>query len=106
MVSSPVRLPVVVFACQVLQSMLEQLLPDDLARQVTFLDYGLHRVPSNMTWTLQDAMRFSLRDSTLSIDPHRWTGTTGDVWIEALALGPGDDVAAGWQSVFRSRPRL
>jgi hypothetical protein len=55
-VSSPVRLPVVVIACQVLQSMLEQLLPDDLAKQVTFMDYGLHRVPSKMTWTLQDAI--------------------------------------------------
>ena len=54
--SSPVRLPVVVIACQVLQSILEQLLPDDLANQVTFLDYGLHRVPSKMTWTLQDAV--------------------------------------------------
>jgi hypothetical protein len=51
-----VRLPVVVIACQVLQSMLEQLLPDDLANQVTFMDYGLHRVPDKMTWTLQDAL--------------------------------------------------
>jgi hypothetical protein len=49
-------LPVVIIACQVLQSMLEQLLPEDLARQVTFMDYGLHRVPSKMTWTLQDAI--------------------------------------------------
>jgi hypothetical protein len=55
-VSSPAGLPVVVIACQVLQSMLEQLLPEDLARQVTFMDYGLHRVPSKMTWTLQDAI--------------------------------------------------
>jgi hypothetical protein len=54
--SSPAKLPVVVIACQVLQSMLEQLLPDDLAAQVTFLDYGLHRVPSKMTWNLQDAI--------------------------------------------------
>jgi hypothetical protein len=55
-VSSPAALPVVIIACQVLQSMLEQLLPEDLARQVTFMDYGLHRVPSKMTWTLQDAI--------------------------------------------------
>lgn len=54
--SSPAKLPVVVIACQVLQSMLEQMLPDDLAAQVTFLDYGLHRVPSKMTWNLQDAI--------------------------------------------------
>jgi hypothetical protein len=54
--SSPAKLPVVVIACQVLQSMLEQMLPDDLAAQVTFMDYGLHRVPSKMTWNLQDAI--------------------------------------------------
>ena len=36
--------------------MLEQLLPKDLAKQVTFMDYGLHRVPGKMTWTLQDAI--------------------------------------------------
>jgi hypothetical protein len=55
-VSSRTRLPVVVIACQVLQDMLERLLPRDLARQVTFMDYGLHRVPAKMTWTLQDAI--------------------------------------------------
>jgi hypothetical protein len=54
--SSPAELPVVVIACQVLQSMLEQLLPQDLAKQVTFMDYGLHRVPSKMTWSLKDAI--------------------------------------------------
>ena len=54
--SSPTELPVVVIACQVLQDMLERLLPKDLSRQVTFMDYGLHRVPSKMTWTLQDAI--------------------------------------------------
>jgi hypothetical protein len=54
--SSPAKLPVVVIACQVLQSMLEQMLPDDLAAKITFMDYGLHRVPSKMTWNLQDAI--------------------------------------------------
>jgi len=55
-VSSLEKLPIVVIACQVLQTMLDRLLPKDLARQVTFMDYGLHRVPSKMTWTLQDAI--------------------------------------------------
>jgi hypothetical protein len=36
--------------------MLERLLPDDLAKHVVFMDYGLHRVPGKMTWTLQDAI--------------------------------------------------
>jgi hypothetical protein len=50
------KLPIVVIACQVFQSLLEQLLPPDLAGQVTFMDYGLHRVPGKMTWTLQEAI--------------------------------------------------
>lgn len=50
------KLPVVIIACQVMQSMLERLMPVDLARQVTYMDYGLHRVPSKLTWTVQDAI--------------------------------------------------
>lgn len=48
--------PVVVLACQVLQDLLERLLPPQLADQVTFLDYGLHRAPNKMTLSLQDAI--------------------------------------------------
>ncbi len=48
------KLPVVIIACQVMQSMLADLLPDGLASEVTYMDYGLHRTPSKMTWTLQD----------------------------------------------------
>jgi hypothetical protein len=54
--ASPEGLPVVVIACRVLQDVLERLLPEDLASQVTFMDYGLHRVPDKMTWTLQAAI--------------------------------------------------
>ncbi len=54
--SSSKKMPVVVISCQVLQDMLERLLPDDLATQVTFMDYGLHRVPNKLTWTVQDAI--------------------------------------------------
>ncbi len=52
----PEKLPVVVIACQVLQDLLERLLPNHLANQVTFMDYGLHRVPSKMTGTLQEVI--------------------------------------------------
>lgn len=55
----PVRVgdrPVVVIACQVLQDLLGHLLPADLDPAPTYMDYGLHRVPANMTWTLQDAL--------------------------------------------------
>ena len=34
--------------------MLERMIPADLSQKVTFMDYGLHRVPAKMTWTLQD----------------------------------------------------
>ena len=54
--SSPQRLPVVFIACQVLQDMLERLLPEALSRQVTFMDYGLHSVPQKMTGMLQQAI--------------------------------------------------
>ena len=47
-------LPVVVIACQVLQDMLERLLPEGLAKNITFLDYGLHATPGKMTATLQE----------------------------------------------------
>lgn len=51
---SPERLPVVIISCQVLQEELERLSPLDLASQVSFMDYGLHRVPAKMTVTLQE----------------------------------------------------
>jgi hypothetical protein len=52
--SSSGRLPVVIISCQVLQDMLERLLPEGLAEQVTFMDYGLHREPKKMPRTLQE----------------------------------------------------
>jgi hypothetical protein len=53
-VSSPNGLPVVIIACKVLEDALERLLPENLAQQVSFMDYGLHRVPGKMTGTLQE----------------------------------------------------
>ncbi|MEJ2597779.1 MAG: DUF1638 domain-containing protein [Anaerolineales bacterium] len=50
------KLPVVVIACMVFQNLLERHLPDHLAGQVSFMDYGLHRVPVNLTWTVQGAI--------------------------------------------------
>lgn len=45
--------PIVIIACQIMQSMFSGLLPADLADQVIYLDYGLHRVPECMTASLQ-----------------------------------------------------
>jgi len=46
--------PVVVIACKVFQGLLEQYLPEDMAEGITFLDYGLHQVPKNLTKALQE----------------------------------------------------
>jgi hypothetical protein len=50
------KLPIVIIACKIMQSMLADLLPAGLAAEVTYMDYGLHRTPSKMTWTLQEAI--------------------------------------------------
>ena len=52
----PESLPVVVIACKVFRALLEQHLPDDLAAQVTYMDYGLHEAPSKLTLALQEAI--------------------------------------------------
>lgn len=50
--SDPQR--VVVLACKVFESLLNELLPPGLAEQFIYLDYGLHRVPKKLKWTVQD----------------------------------------------------
>jgi hypothetical protein len=54
--SSPERPPIVVVSCLVLQDLLANLLPEGLAQQITFMDYGLHRVPAKMTGALQEVL--------------------------------------------------
>jgi hypothetical protein len=49
-------LPVAVIACKVFQNLLERHLPVELAEKVTFLDYGRHRVPNNLRWSVQSAI--------------------------------------------------
>jgi hypothetical protein len=48
--------PITIISCQVLQDQLTRLLPEGLAGEVRFMDYGLHRVPRNMTGTLQEEL--------------------------------------------------
>jgi hypothetical protein len=40
----------------VFQNLLEHLLPDDLAKEITFLDYGLHVYPKKLAVSVQDAV--------------------------------------------------
>jgi hypothetical protein len=56
MSSSAGKLPIVILSCQVLQDLLARLLPEGLAQQVIFMDYGLHRVPAQMTGALQQIL--------------------------------------------------
>ncbi len=57
---------IVVLSCQVLQDLLLRLLPEALAGSITFMDYGLHRVPSRMTSTLQEALE-SIEEPSLVV---------------------------------------
>lgn len=48
--------PIVVIACRVFEGLLKDHMPPDLAAQVTFMDYGLHRVPGKLTLAVQEAI--------------------------------------------------
>lgn len=62
------RLPVVIIACQVLEDMLNCLLPANgiSTGQITYMDYGLHSVPSRMAGTLQDHLD-KIEDTSLIV---------------------------------------
>jgi hypothetical protein len=47
---------IVLLSCQVLRDLLSALLPDGLVEEVVYMDYGLHRVPTAMTPTLQEEL--------------------------------------------------
>jgi hypothetical protein len=48
------RPPIVFLACQVFQHLIEAHLPADLAQSITYLDYGLHRIPRNLKTYIQE----------------------------------------------------
>jgi len=48
--------PIVVIACQVFKEMLEQVMPPGLATQITYLDYGLHRIPNRIVSSVQQLL--------------------------------------------------
>jgi hypothetical protein len=48
------NIPVVILACQVFQHLIEKRLPPGLADSITYLDYGLHRIPRNLKAYLQE----------------------------------------------------
>ena len=58
--------PVVVISCAVFQHLLEDMLPQDLDADITFLDYGLHVVPKNLRATVQKTID-SVREPSLIV---------------------------------------
>jgi hypothetical protein len=81
--SPPEKLPIAVVSCQVLQDLLADLLPDHLVRQVTFMDYGLHRIPSRMAGTLQEVLD-GLAEPSLVVLGYGLCGTG----LKGLRAGP------------------
>ena len=47
-------MPIVIIACRVLQSLLQEWAPAEAAQDAVFMDYGLHRQPGKMTRELQE----------------------------------------------------
>jgi hypothetical protein len=50
------KLPVILIACKVFESMVDMLSPDGLFDQISFLEYGLHRIPNKLTTAVQEAI--------------------------------------------------
>lgn len=48
--------PIVIIACKVFQKLLEASLPMELKTDVTYLDYGLHVAPKNLTKEVQQSI--------------------------------------------------
>jgi hypothetical protein len=49
-------LPIVFLSCRIFETLLARHLPAGLKDRVTFLDYGLHRVPKKLTKSVQSAI--------------------------------------------------
>jgi hypothetical protein len=81
--SSPERAPIVVVACRVLQDLLADLLPAGLVQQVTYMEYGLHRVPAKMVGALQEVLN-GLAQPSLVVLGYGLCGTG----LVALRAGP------------------
>jgi hypothetical protein len=58
--------PVVVIACTVLQDLLSRTFLEDLSTDVTFMEYGLHRVPCQLRSSLQEAID-SIREPSVVV---------------------------------------
>jgi hypothetical protein len=50
------KLPVVGISCKVFEGLIDRFLPSEIANQITFLDYGLHRVPTKLSFAVQNCL--------------------------------------------------
>ena len=64
-------MPTVIIACRVLQSLLQELAPAEVAQNAVFMDYGLHRQPAKMTRELQEKIKGFHHHSTRGRDTFR-----------------------------------
>ena len=85
--------PVVVISCAVFQHLVEEMLPEDMTAEITFLDYGLHLVPKNLKATVQQTIE-SVAEPSLVVLGYGLCGN-GLNGIEAghhtLLIPRGDD---------------
>lgn len=49
-------LPIVILACRVLEPAIRRTLPPEVVESVRYLDYGLHRVPTQLAGAVQEAL--------------------------------------------------
>lgn len=50
------KVPVIFIACRIFESMVDTVLPEGLFDQISYLDYGLHRVPEKLRVAVQEAI--------------------------------------------------
>ena len=50
------ELPIAVIACKIFQGLIDRYLPEEIDGRVTFLDYGLHRVPKKLKEAVQESI--------------------------------------------------
>ena len=60
------KLPIVVIACRVLQDLFTPLMPEGLAEEVIYTDYGLHQQPDRLRETVQDLVE-SIQEPSLVV---------------------------------------
>ncbi len=54
MTASIGNIPTIMIACRIFESLLERILPEGTFESITYLDYGLHRVPEKLTRAVQE----------------------------------------------------